>query len=166
MFAPVEDIKIKSIYPSGDLPKNMARCTPDMLNALQGAAADVKTAGGELILSDLYRSYDMQLQAHLDYVTGKKKAFSPPPGGSMHEAGRAFDLDLSSLKMKLSDFWKIAAKHQFATNYRHAKCRRFGGLAFRLPGQPRFGLRLLCCREGIRLARAPSSCCEHSAKSV
>ena len=112
MFGPLEDIKIKSIYGGGDLPKNMARCTPDMLNALQGAAADVKAAGGELILSDLYRSYDMQLQAHLDYVTGKKKAFSPPPGGSMHEAGRAFDLDLSTLKMKLSDFWKIAAKHQ------------------------------------------------------
>jgi hypothetical protein len=71
----------------------------------------VKAAGGELILSDMYRSYDMQLQAHLDYITGKKSAFSPPPGGSMHEAGRAFDLDLSALKMKLSDFWKIADKH-------------------------------------------------------
>jgi hypothetical protein len=111
MFAPLEDVKIKSIY-GGDLPKRMAHCTPDMLSALQGAAADVEAAGGELILSDLYRSYDMQLQAHLDYVTGKKTAFSPPPGGSMHEAGRAFDLDLSALKMKLSDFWKIAAKHR------------------------------------------------------
>jgi D-alanyl-D-alanine dipeptidase len=140
MFAPLEDIKIKSIYPSGDLPKNMARCTPDMLNALQGAAADVKTAGGELILSDLYRSYDMQLHAHLDYVTGKKKAFSPPPGGSMHEAGRAFDLDLSSLKMKLSDFWKIAAKHQLqpiidtpsagALEAWHFDCRGSHGLVY------------------------------------
>jgi zinc D-Ala-D-Ala carboxypeptidase len=110
MFAPLEDIQIKSIY-GGDLPKRMAHCTPDMLNTVRLAAADVKAAGGELILSDMYRSYDMQLQAHLDYVTGKKSAYSPPPGGSMHEAGRAFDLDLSALKMKLSDFWKIATRH-------------------------------------------------------
>ncbi|CCD96016.1 hypothetical protein BRAO375_4880015 [Bradyrhizobium sp. ORS 375] len=110
MFAPLDDIRIKSIY-GGDLPKRMARCTPDMLGAVRAAAADIEAAGGKLILSDMYRSYDMQLQAHLDYVTGKKTAFSPPPGGSMHEAGRAFDLDLGALKMKLSDFWKIAAKH-------------------------------------------------------
>ena len=110
MFAPLEEIQIKSIY-GGDLPKRMAHCTADMLNAVRLAAADVKAAGGELILSDMYRSYDMQLQAHLDFVTGKKSAFSPPPGGSMHEAGRALDLDLSKLKMKLSDFWKIADKH-------------------------------------------------------
>jgi hypothetical protein len=89
----------------------MAHCTTDMLGAARLVAADVKVAGGQLILSDMYRSYDMQLQAHLDYVTGKKTAFSPSPGGSMHEAGRAFDLDLSALKMKLSDFWKIADKH-------------------------------------------------------
>ncbi len=140
MFGPLEDIKIKSIYHGADLPKPMARCTPDMLNALQGAAADVKTAGGELILSDLYRSYDMQLQAHLDYVTGKKEAFSPPPGGSMHEAGRAFDLDLSALKMKLADFWKIAAKHQLqpiidtpsagALEAWHFDCRGSHGLVY------------------------------------
>jgi len=37
------------------------------------------------MLSDLLRSYDMQLQAHLDYTSGKKSAFSPAPGGSMHE---------------------------------------------------------------------------------
>jgi hypothetical protein len=109
MFAPLEDLQIKSIY-GGDLPKRMARCTPDMLSAVHLVAADVRAAGGELILSDMYRSYDMQFQAHLDYVTGKKSAYSPPPGGSMHEAGRAFDLDLSALKMKLSEFWKLAAK--------------------------------------------------------
>jgi hypothetical protein len=41
----------------------------------------------------------MQLQSHLDWKTGKKSAFSPPPGGSLHEAGRALDLDLDSLGM-------------------------------------------------------------------
>jgi hypothetical protein len=33
----------------------------------------------------------MQRQAHLDYREGRKTAFSPPPGGSLHEAGRAID---------------------------------------------------------------------------
>jgi len=41
----------------------------------------------------------------------RKKAFSPPPGGSFHEAGRAFDLDLHSIKIPLAQFWEIAAKH-------------------------------------------------------
>lgn len=109
MFAPLENVKIKSIY-GGDLPARMALCTPDMLTAMRLLSDDLKAAGGQLILSDLYRSYDMQLQAHLDYETGKKTAYSPPPGGSMHEAGRAFDLDLDALKISLSDFWKLAAK--------------------------------------------------------
>ena len=33
------------------------------------------------------------------------------PGGSFHEAGRAFDLDLSAIKIPLADFWVIAAKY-------------------------------------------------------
>jgi len=42
-------------------------------------------------------------------MAGKKKAYSPPPGGSLHEAGRSFDLDLSAIKISLADFWAIAA---------------------------------------------------------
>jgi hypothetical protein len=53
----------------------------------------------------------MQFQAHLDYTSGKKSAFSPAPGGSMHEAGRSLDLDLGSLKISLAQFWDIAAKY-------------------------------------------------------
>lgn len=62
-------------------------------------------------MSDMFRSYDMQFQAHLDWKTGKKKAYSPPPGGSMHEAGRAFDLSLNDLKISLAQFWDIAKRH-------------------------------------------------------
>jgi hypothetical protein len=72
------------------------------------AAQQVKKKGGRLILSDLFRSYDMQLGSHKDWATGRKKAFSPPPGGSLHEGGRALDLDLDALKMPLAEFWKIA----------------------------------------------------------
>jgi hypothetical protein len=52
----------------------------------------------------------MQFQANLDYISGKKSAYSPPPGGSMHEAGRAFDMDLSAINVSLKTFWEIASK--------------------------------------------------------
>lgn len=110
MFAPLEQIKIKSIY-GGDLPDRMARCTPDMLSAIRQISSDLRVMKAQLVLSDLYRSYEMQLQAHLDYATGKKKAYSPPPGGSMHEAGRAFDMELSELRrVTLAAFWAVAKK--------------------------------------------------------
>ena len=109
-------IDILSVYPEGKtpkvmLPERMANCTPDTKKALEGIRDDLRAAGGDLALSDLFRSYDMQLQSHLDFVNHKKKAFSPPPGGSMHEAGRACDLDLGKLNMKLADFWEVAKKH-------------------------------------------------------
>jgi hypothetical protein len=114
--APLNPIAFPSIYKSGGqfapVPARMAKCTPDTKAALFGLQADVEKLGGVLRLSDLFRSYDMQLQAHLDYTSGKKKAYSPPPGGSMHEAGRAFDIDLSALKIKLETFWTLAkARH-------------------------------------------------------
>lgn len=89
----------------------MAKCTPDMHNAIVEVSKELQEKGGKLFLSDLFRSYDMQLQSHLDWKSGRKKAFSPAPGGSLHEAGRAFDLDLGSIKVSLADFWEIAKKH-------------------------------------------------------
>lgn len=115
MSTPLIGITVLSIYEQRGqrvaLPSRMARCTPDMKKAIMSLCKDVEKAGGKLYLSDLFRSYDMQLQAHLDWKTGKKKAYSPPPGGSMHEAGRAFDLDLKSLRIPLKDFWDVAAPH-------------------------------------------------------
>ena len=112
MRTPLVPIQILSIYKQNDnqvlLPRRMAQCTPDMYRAIMAIKKDLEDRGGKLYLSDLFRSYDMQFQAHLDYESGKKKAFSPPPGGSMHEAGRAFDLDLSNIKIPLADFWKLA----------------------------------------------------------
>lgn len=100
MFAPIVEIVIPSIYPKanpGPLPKRMAKCTVDMKQALQAIATEVMGKGGKLILSDLFRTHDEQLQANKDYESGKKSAYSPPPGGSFHESGRAFDLDLGAL---------------------------------------------------------------------
>ncbi|MCW3082940.1 MAG: hypothetical protein JWP12_306 [Bacteroidetes bacterium] len=116
MKTPLIPIDILSIYKNkagnaSPLPSRMAQCTPDTHAAIFNIAKDLAKKGGKLILSDLFRSYEMQAQSHQDYVSGKKKAFSPAPGGSFHEAGRAFDLDLSEIKVSLADFWKIAAKH-------------------------------------------------------
>jgi hypothetical protein len=115
MKSPLIPIDIISIYKNklGDLvplPVRMAKCTPDTHTAIFNIATAVAKKGGRLILSDLFRSYDMQAQSHQDYISKKKKAFSPPPGGSFHEAGRAFDMDLSAIKISLADFWTIAAK--------------------------------------------------------
>jgi D-alanyl-D-alanine dipeptidase len=108
-------ITIPSIYPTNGprkpLPEHMARATPDMIDAIQNVGAALEAAGGKLYLSDLFRSYEMQLKSHMDWKNKKKKAFSPPPGGSLHEAGRAMDLDLESLGMTLKDFWVIAREH-------------------------------------------------------
>lgn len=115
MKTPLNKVDIISIYEvHGErvlLPKRMAHSTPDTKAALKAISNDLNDVGGKLVLSDLFRSYDMQFQAHLDWKAGKKSAFSPPPGGSLHEAGRAFDLSLKDMKIKLSDFWDIAKKH-------------------------------------------------------
>jgi hypothetical protein len=113
MNTPLVELNIPSIYRDKKgtpvlLPKRLAQATPDMAAAIFGLANDVGEHGGKLVLSDLFRSYEMQLQSHLDYVNGKKKAFSPSPGGSFHEAGRAMDISLADLKMDLPAFWAIA----------------------------------------------------------
>jgi hypothetical protein len=117
MSAPLVSIKLPSIYMSGttrlDLPVRMAKCTPDVKKAILGIRAELAKQGGEFILSDLFRSYDMQFQSHKDYVMKKKKAFSPPPGGSFHEAGRGFDMDLAAMKITLKKFWDLAAPFGF-----------------------------------------------------
>jgi hypothetical protein len=82
MKTPLQHIQILSIYKIGQgqrvfLPSRMALCTPDTTAALMGIKRGVESAGGQLYLSDLFRSYDMQFQAHLDYTSGKKSAYSP-----------------------------------------------------------------------------------------
>lgn len=114
MPAPLIPIGILSCYKdaNGDLvllPSRMAQCAPDLRASLIAITGDVSAEGGQLRLSDLFRSYDMQLQAHLDYKTGKKSAYSPPPGGSLHEGGRAFDVDVAALGITLARFWQICA---------------------------------------------------------
>lgn len=103
-------VQVKSIYNNGILlPPRLAQCTPDMANGLTLLQKELSTRNLTLVVSDMYRSYDMQHQAHLDYTSKKKIAFSPPPGGSMHEAGRAIDIDIKCLgHLTLKGFRTIA----------------------------------------------------------
>jgi hypothetical protein len=115
MKSPLVPITIPSVYTNkaGEhkpLPPRLAKCTPDTRAAILALEESVLKAGGRLILSDMFRSYDAQNKSHMDYALGGKRAYSPAPGGSFHEAGRAFDLDLSALVMPLAEFWKLAAK--------------------------------------------------------
>ena len=117
MPTPLVPVSVRSTYTSGgkpvSLPGRMALATPDTAAALRLLAAAVAAAGGELLLSDLFRSHDMQTASHADYVARRKKAYSPPPGGSLHEAGRACDIDLKAMAMPLSRFWTLAAARGF-----------------------------------------------------
>jgi len=114
LITPLVPITVASIYNNGPLPSRMARCTPDTAAAIQAVVDDLRGLGHELRLSDLFRSREMQLQSHLDFTEGRKPAFSPPPGGSLHEAGRAMDIDLASIGVPLSQFWEIAKAHGFS----------------------------------------------------
>jgi len=105
----LKPIVVASIYNNKPMPSRMALCTSDMIDGIKALEEALAAKGAKLILSDLFRSYDMQFQAHLDYTSGKKKAFSPAPGGSMHEAGRAMDISLEAISpLSLQEFWDIA----------------------------------------------------------
>lgn len=113
VLTPLIPISVASIYNHAALPTRMAKCTPDTARAIQGVVDDLQQLGHALRLSDLFRSYEMQRQANLDYVEKRKTSFSPPAGGSMHEAGRAMDIDLTSMGVPLSRFWEIAKGRGF-----------------------------------------------------
>lgn len=94
-------IKIQGLpaykQPDGWLPARMARLTPDAARSLKKLQVEFAELGACLRLSDCYRDSAMQQKAHQDYLRGRKKAYSPPAGSSMHEAGRAIDIDLAAL---------------------------------------------------------------------
>jgi len=98
-------VEIPSIYFRNGkrvmLPKSMAKFTPDTAGAIKDISdwvrREVPGDSEHLFFSDGYRTYEMQLQAHLDWKCHRKSAYSPPPGSSFHEAGRAVDFDVPSI---------------------------------------------------------------------
>ncbi|MEN6605289.1 MAG: D-alanyl-D-alanine carboxypeptidase family protein [Bryobacteraceae bacterium] len=113
LLTPLVAVKVASIYNRAPLPARMAKAAPDMAAALDKVVEDLRSLGHDLRLSNMFRSYEMQWQAHQDFAAKKKKAYSPPPGGSMHEGGRAIDIDLSSIGVSLKQFWEIAQARGF-----------------------------------------------------
>lgn len=70
--------------------------------ALYGLNAQVDELGGQFRVSDMYRDWMMQLQANHDFLSGKKLAYSPPPGFSCHQAGRSIDFDIALIQETLN----------------------------------------------------------------
>ena len=129
MRTPMVVVDILSIYKVAGtrviLPAHLNRPTPDTRDAILAIRDELRALGRDLVLSDLFRTHDMQLQAALHYQAKLEAQpdppppFSPMPVGSMHEAGRAMDISLADLKLTakndpnpflLKDFWDIAAK--------------------------------------------------------
>jgi len=109
-----KQIVIPSIYRNSSgqrvvLPKRMALLESCAAHSLNLLANHITKIGGELYLSDAYRTREMQSKAREDYTSGRKSAFSPAAGESIHEAGRAIDIDVDSLRIELSHFWEIAS---------------------------------------------------------
>lgn len=88
-------VEVPGIYGRrGDpLPKSMARLVRPAAQALARAYKDIVAEGGHLYISDMFRTAAQQQKAHEDWKTGRKTAFSPPAGGSVHEGARAIDID-------------------------------------------------------------------------
>jgi hypothetical protein len=108
-----EDFDISKIQ--NGIAGNFAREAVPALHELRKEVEDKN--GGMLRLTDMNRTWNMQWQANQDYLTGKKRAFSPPPGESFHNAGRSIDVDIRLLEETLQPtgtgrkgfdlFWEI-----------------------------------------------------------
>ena len=117
MTARLIPVTIPSIYSGRDgntvnLPVRMALATPDTARAIYAIRDAVEARGGVFRLSDLYRDSEAQERAYMDHKEGRKAAYSPPAGGSWHETGRAFDVDVEALKpLAIGEFRAICGKH-------------------------------------------------------
>jgi hypothetical protein len=106
-------VSVPGIYGTkgNPLPKRMAKLVREAAEALNLVFQDVAQADGHLYLSDMFRSAEEQEQAHNDYLTGRKSAFSPPSCGSVHEAARAIDIDAFDTGIGHKRVRKILNKH-------------------------------------------------------
>ena len=88
-------VRIPGIYGrKGDpLPARMAKLVRPAAESLQQVYQQVVAEGGHLYISDMFRSAAEQQRAHEDWKSGRKSAYSPPSCSSVHEAGRAIDID-------------------------------------------------------------------------
>jgi hypothetical protein len=82
---------------------------PEKAYLAKGAMEDLYKAnisivdeGGRLYISSMWRDPEEQFKAWLDFKSGRKNSYSPPPCFSMHECGRAIDIDTRSDSTKIT----------------------------------------------------------------
>lgn len=75
------------------LPQRLAILVEEAALSLQQVYVAMVAAKGHLYISDMFRSFEDQERAYLDWLHGRKAAYSPPPCGSVHEAARAIDIN-------------------------------------------------------------------------
>lgn len=81
----------RSGQPLVDVLGSNARATPDAAGALVELGVAIDARGGQMRVNQALRDYEMQAQFRADYLAGKGPP-AQPPGDSVHEGGRAFDL--------------------------------------------------------------------------
>lgn len=88
-------VKVPGIYGrKGDpLPARLSKLVRPAADSLRKVFELVTAEGGHLYISDMFRSAADQQRAHEDWKSGRKSAYSPPSCSSVHEAGRAIDID-------------------------------------------------------------------------
>ena len=109
----VVKIRVPGIYgKKGDpLPQRMAKLVKPAAQALQQVYKDIVAEGGHLFISDMFRSFAEQQKAHEDWKSGRKSAFSPPACNSVHESGRAMDIDAFDTVIGHKRVREILIKH-------------------------------------------------------
>jgi D-alanyl-D-alanine dipeptidase len=73
-----------------------------VLESFYGIVRDVKAAGGRLVISDMFRPHAMQAD-----LFRRKPHLAARPGKSYHEAGLAFDFDVSAIGISRAAFHAI-----------------------------------------------------------
>lgn len=108
--------------------------TPDAADALLGLHEAVTALGGDLRITSAFRTLAVQQEARAKFLAWMNAGRPPPgserfdaktmkpvfvaaPGNSFHNAGRAIDIDVASLRFpgvaadkQLDVFWKVAAE--------------------------------------------------------
>lgn len=85
----LQTIYCESIYGRGT-PAHMSKLHEDVVSSFYRICERVKALGGEIVISDMFRSHLMQVK-----LRAEKPKLAAPPGRSYHEAGLAFDIDVS-----------------------------------------------------------------------
>lgn len=99
-FNGVVKVQVPGIYPKGQpLPQGMAKLVKEAAEALKKVYEQIVKEGGYLFISDMFRSAAMQQKAHEDWKMGRKSSYSPPACSSVHESGRAIDIDVYDTKI-------------------------------------------------------------------